>query len=195
MYPHLLSFLRTLGELTDEEAAIITQHSKLHTAKEDEVLLREGQQAKELFFICSGILKIVSVNEKGEDVVHFFLRPNQFCTILNSFTNGVPSNESIIAACDTQLVIFSKPALQEIYKLIPHFKLLVEGVTQKTLLEKLRIKNSYGGKDATERYQTFLQQQPDVAARVSLSDAASYLGVTQQSLSRIRKNMRRCTNR
>lgn len=190
MYPALFTFLRSFDNFAEDEAAIITQYTCLRPVKEGEVLLQEGRQANKLFFICSGVLKIVSVNERGEDVVHFFLKPGQFCTILNSFTNNVPSHESIVAACDAQLVVFDKAALQEIYKQLPRFKALVEGVTQKTLLEKLRLKNSFGGKDATERYQTFLQEQAEIATQVSLSDTASYLGVTLQSLSRIRKNIR-----
>jgi len=57
-------------------------------------------------------------------------------------------------------------------------------------LDKIQVRNSYLGEDASLRYRNFLLRQPDIALRVSLADIASYLGITQQSLSRIRKNMR-----
>jgi len=67
-------------------------------------------------------------------------------------------------------------------------KELVSDITQRALLEKINLRNSFLGDDAATRYQKFLAQQPEVALRVSLGSIASYLGITQQSLSRIRKN-------
>ena len=166
------------------------QHATQRHVKEGEVLLHEEHYAKELFFICSGVLKIVTTSDKGVDVVHFFLKQGQFCTILNSFNNNLPSHENILAACDATVVVFTKEALQNIYHRMPHFETVVEATLQKTLFDKIALKNSFGGKDATERYKTFLQLQGDIATQVSLSDAASYLGITLQSLSRIRRNVR-----
>ena len=73
---------------------------------------------------------------------------------------------------------------------MPYLKELINGITTQSLLEKINVRNSYLGEDAATRYRNFLMRQPDIALRVSLSDIASYLGITQQSLSRIRKNMR-----
>ncbi len=69
-------------------------------------------------------------------------------------------------------------------------KELITNITQQTLLEKIRVRNAYMGEDAATRYEKFLAKQPEIALRVPLGDVASYLGVTPQSLSRIRKNMR-----
>ena len=57
-------------------------------------------------------------------------------------------------------------------------------------MEKIATRNAYMGEDATTRYLKFIQRQPEIALRVPLSDVASYLGITQQSLSRIRRNIR-----
>jgi hypothetical protein len=77
-----------------------------------------------------------------------------------------------------------------LYETIPYFKALIDGITQQALYDKIQIRNAYMGEDATTRYQKFMVRQPDIALRVPLSDVASYLGITQQSLSRIRKNIR-----
>ncbi len=67
----------------------------LEKIKEGEVLLQEGKVANEMFFICNGILKIVSISDKGNEVIHFFLSENQFCTILKSFSENVISTDRI----------------------------------------------------------------------------------------------------
>jgi len=186
----VVDFLQLYKDITECDAAIISQQLEFRKVKEGEVLLQEGKLARELFFVCKGILKIVSFSEKGNPVTQFFMKEHRFCTILNSFNNGVPANESIIAACDAELIVLSKDKLLHLYHTIPYFKDLTTNIFQQGLLEKIKIRNSYMGEDATTRYQKFLSQQPDIALRVPLSDVASYLGITQQSLSRIRKNIR-----
>lgn len=185
-----IQFLRSNAGISVEEESFIMQHITLRQVKEGEVLLQEDHYARELFFICAGVLKIVSTSDKGVQVVHFFLKQGQFCTILNSFNNNQPAHEGIVAACDATLVVFIKEALQTICNHIPRFQTFIDNTTQKTLFDKIALKNNFGGKDATERYKTFLQLQGDIAAQVSLSDTASYLGITLQSLSRIRRNVR-----
>jgi hypothetical protein len=67
---------------------------------------------------------------------------------------------------------------------------LINQVTHQALLDKIAIRNAYLGQDSTTRYKTFMANQPEIASKVPLSDIASYLGITPQSLSRIRKNIR-----
>jgi CRP-like cAMP-binding protein len=57
-------------------------------------------------------------------------------------------------------------------------------------MRKIQLRNTYAGTDASARYQLFLELQPDISLRVPLNDIASYLGITPQSLSRIRRNIR-----
>jgi len=188
MFLPLIQFLRLFKDISPPDEELIVSHAKFRSVKEGDILLNEGQHARAFFFICNGVLKIVSYNEKGTPVIKFFLKENQFCTILNSFENEVPALESIVAACDTELIVFSRESLYDLYEAISYFKGLIAGITHQSLLDKIQIRNSYLGEDATTRYQKFLLRQPEIALRVSLSDVASYLGITQQSLSRIRKS-------
>jgi CRP-like cAMP-binding protein len=189
-YIPLFNFLKQFRAISEQDKDIISQNIQFRKVTEGEILLQEGKLAKELFFVCKGILKIVSISEKGNPVTLFFLKEHRFCTILKSLSNGVPANESIVAACDAELIVFPKDKLLQLYITIPYFKDLTDSIIQQGLLDKIQIRNSYMGEDATTRYQKFISQQPDVALRVPLSDVASYLGITQQSLSRIRKNIR-----
>jgi len=185
----LTTFLNLFRNITCDEEQIVaaTAHRRY---KEGDVLLKEGSIAKEMFFVVSGVLKITSVNEKGNDVTYFFLKENQFCTILKSFNGQVPAGESIVAACDVEVLAIGQDKLQDLYRQLPYMKELITQIIQQRLLDKIEIRNAYLGSDAATRYQLFIMREPDIALRVPLTDVASYLGITPQSLSRIRKNIR-----
>jgi CRP-like cAMP-binding protein len=185
-----INFLRLFKDIPSGDIKIIDEAISYRKALEGEVLFEEGQVCKEMFFICKGVLRIVSINEKGDKRAYFFLKENQFCSILNSFNNNMPANEGIEAACDAELVVLKKKKLLVLYTKLPYLKELITGITTQSLLDKIQVRNSYLGEDAATRYRNFLLRQPDIALRVSLGDIASHLGITQQSLSRIRRNMR-----
>ena len=185
----LVTFLQLFRNIASDETEIasITQQ---RIYKEGEVLLKEGNIAKELFFIVNGVLKITTLNDKGKDVTYFFVRENQFCTILKSFNSGKPGGENIVAACDAEVLAIHRSKLLALYRKLPYLKELIDQVIQQRLIDKIEIRNLYLGCDAASRYRLFIMREPDIALRVSLSDIASYLGITPQSLSRIRKNTR-----
>lgn len=190
MHTQLIDFLRLFKDIPAEDAGMITQQLDLRSVKEGDVLLSHGGIAREMFFISKGILKIVSINEKGDEIVQFFLKENRFCTILHSFHYNETTPESIVAACDSELIVLPREGLLYLNNAIPYFKPLIDGITQQALMDKIKVQMDYRGEDATIRYKKFMINQPDIALRVPLSDVASYLGITQQSLSRIRRNFK-----
>jgi len=185
----LISYLQLFGTISAEDQEMIEAATHFRIVKEGEILAGLGEVCREMFFICKGVLRIVKENEKGNEVTHFFLKENQFCTILHSFTNEVPTEESIRAACDAEVLIFRRNTLYALYQQLPGLKIIMDEIIQKALLEKVQIRNAYLGEDSTTRYKQFVMRQPDIAMRVPLTDVASYLGITPQSLSRIRKNI------
>jgi CRP-like cAMP-binding protein len=151
--------------------------------------LYSGRTFKHPFFICHGVLRIRKTNEEGRISIHFFLKENQFCTILDSFNNEVIAEESIEAASPSEVLVISKTKLFELYDAVPYLKSLIDEINNQRLLEKLKTRNAYLGLDSTARHRLFLNSQADIALKVSPTDIASYLGITLQSLSRIRKDL------
>lgn len=190
MFAPLFNYLSSFQPIPPADQALISRYIHSRSVQEGGLLLQEGRLAREMFFVCQGILKIVSVNGKGNEVTQFFVNENHFCTILNSFNNEVPANESIKAACPADLIVFPREGLWEIYRQLPYFQTLIHHITQQTLLAKIAVRNAYMGEDAATRYQHFMERQRDIALRVSLTDIAAYLGITPQSLSRIRRQLR-----
>jgi CRP-like cAMP-binding protein len=186
----LTSYLQLFRHFSEDEERSIEAAFVSKQFKEGDSLFESGKVCREMFFICKGILRIMATNEKGNEVTHFFLKENQFCTILNSFNNLIPAEESIVAACDAEVMVISKGKLEQLYVELPFLKELITQITQQALLDKIQIRNSYLGQDSSTRYQLFMMRQPEIALRVPLSEIASYLGITPQSLSRIRRNVK-----
>ncbi|HWK06993.1 MAG TPA: Crp/Fnr family transcriptional regulator [Puia sp.] len=190
MVSPLITFLQLYRPITAEDQALIASYFEPRAFKEGDTLFRGGKICQELFFICNGVLRIIVTNERGIDVTHFFIKENQLCTILHSFNNQVPANESIQAACDAEVLAITRSKLLDLYRQLPYMKELIDLITQQRLLAKIQTRNAYLGEDSASRYKLFMMQEPDIASRVPLKDIASYLGITPQSLSRIRKNIR-----
>jgi len=184
----LINFLQLFQPIPEPHQEIIASIFEPRSFKEGDYLFRGGKICNELFFVCRGILRIVVINEKGVEVTHFFVKENHLCTILSSFNNQTAADESIQAASDTAALAITRTRLLALYKELPYMKELIDRITQQRLLDKIRTRNAYLGQDSAARYKLFLEQEPDIASRVPLKDIASYLGITPQSLSRIRKN-------
>ncbi|KRD12454.1 hypothetical protein ASE21_00645 [Flavobacterium sp. Root901] len=182
------NYLDVFQKITFEDKNTIEQYLEYKTVKEGEVLIQHNKIADQIFFVCKGVLKIVSINDKGNDNIHFFFSENHFCTILKSFTEKILSNDSVIAACDAEVIVLQRNKLDALIEHLPYFKTMLDTIFQNALLNKVELRNFYLGTDATSRYQKFIERQPEIASRVSQTDIASYLGIAKQSLSRIKKN-------
>jgi CRP/FNR family transcriptional regulator, anaerobic regulatory protein len=185
----LIDFLRLYRTITKKDQVLIEDAFACKSYKDGEFLTKPGRIVKQLFFICRGVLRIRKTNEAGRASIHFFLKENQFCTILDSFNKEVIAEESIEAAAAAEVLVISKIHLVELYRNLPWLKSLIDEINQQRLLEKIKTRNAYLGLDSAARYRLFLNNQADIALRVSQTDIASYLGITPQSLSRIRKDL------
>ncbi|MBB5638278.1 CRP-like cAMP-binding protein [Pedobacter cryoconitis] len=188
MQAQLISFLTSYHPITQSDAQLISLVAEKKNFSKGSTLSEAGKVCRELFFICSGILRIFRSNENGNEVTHVFLGENRFCTVLQSFNEKTISLEAIQACTDTEVLVVSYSDLHKLYTQIPYLEALIHQIHQQSLLDKIQLQNAYRGYDSSERYELFLKRQPEIALYVSQSDIASYLGITPQSLSRIRKN-------
>ncbi|WP_158569238.1 Crp/Fnr family transcriptional regulator [Chitinophaga silvisoli] len=157
--------------------------------KEGAIIFAPGGICRHLYYINQGVVRIMSVSDKGEDITHYFLKENYFCTILGSFLEQTIALEGIQAATDVEVLVIGKDEFNQLMLEDAAFKKTFDLYTTQGLLQKIRFKNMLHGHNASTRYRLFLERLPDIAARVQLGYIASYLGITLQSLSRIRRNL------
>ena len=88
MANQLISYLEFFRPINDDDKSLIVKAFETRSFTEGDYLFYPDHICKELFFVCKGILRIIVQNEKGNEVTHYFLKENQFCTILKSFNSG-----------------------------------------------------------------------------------------------------------
>jgi CRP-like cAMP-binding protein len=115
---------------------------------------------------------------------------NNFISDHQNFEAGMVATEYVQAVTDCRLLVFSKQDWDDLLNTIVGWDAIVSKIVQKCLVEKIDRRSPLVSEDATSRYLSFINKFPSLVNRVPLSYIASYLGITQQSLSRIRKNIR-----
>jgi len=183
----LIEYLSSFHPLTEEDGKDIVSFFHRRSLGEGDFLFKGNKVCKELFFVVSGVVRIISTNHKGDEVTYFFIGPGQICTILDSFLYETITDNAIQVSSDAEVLVIDIQNFNALWNKLPFFSGIIDRINQKRLLEKVKLKNAYSGLDATERYQQFLKLQADVAYQVPLNHIATYLNVTPQSLSRIRK--------
>lgn len=155
--------------------------------KKGEVLLKEGDVCKHVYLIYKGSLRFFYIDEKGNDITHWFGFEGDSITEVNSFYGQVPSSFYMETIEDCELLVFSLKSIQLLSAKYPEFNKIEKMVYRKTIIEMGQKIIDLQFRDARTRYDNLLKKQDDILQRVPLGHIASYLGITQQSLSRIRR--------
>ena len=141
----------------------------------------------QMVFVNKGIIRRFYVNNKGIDTTTDFLFESEFITTFHSLSNNNANSFLMQAIVPSQLMVISKYDLEFLYIHIPSFKKIVKDIAEEqTKVVGQRIK-SYLSVSSEERYKLLLIENPTLLKNVPLKYIASYLGITIQHLSRIRK--------
>ena len=186
---NLINYLSQFGQLNQQQIDLVKSKAKIVVLKKDEYFSEVGKIPKRVAFIDIGILRVGYYNSKGEDITKYFLDENNFAVDLNSFIQKIPSSEYVQAVTACSLLTFSTEALTALSTTIIVWDSIINQITAKALTEKVNKISPMLSEDATTRYLNFLERYPNFANRIPLSHLASYLGITQSSLSRIRKSL------
>ncbi len=186
----LMNYILQFGQLNQQQIDLVKSKAVLKTLKKDSYYQEAGKIPREIIFLTKGIFRICYYDNKGNDITKYFMDENRFVADINCYNQGIPSTEYIQAVTDCEYLAFSKSAMDELSMTIIGWDLIVSKITAKGLADKLMRISTMLVEDGTERYVNFLENFPGLANRIPLSQLASYLGITQSSLSRIRKNMR-----
>ncbi len=157
--------------------------------KKHEFLLNEGEIAKNTFFTVRGCLRMYTVDNKGKEHIMQFAPENWWLGDMESSSKNIPSVYFIDALEDSDLLVMDIVNWEKSMKEIPQLALLFQRLMQnrQTATQK-RIIFSMSA-SAEERYLDFMKTYPSLAQRIPQHMIASYLGITPESLSRIRKQV------
>lgn len=186
----LINYVLQFGNLNKQQIELLSQKAKESKLQKGEYFSEAGKIARQVGFMLEGVIRFCYYNNTGDEITSYFMDENNFFVDLNSFDNKIPSTGYVQAVTDCKLIVFSQQDWQELSNTIVGWDKIVQKIISKAMLEKIDKINPLVTLDATTRYETFLKKYPNLANRIPLAYLASYLGITQQSLSRIRKNIR-----
>ena len=184
-----IEYILQFGNLNKQQTDLITSKATVLELRKDDYYWEAGKTVKQIGFITDGVLRVYYYTKNGEENTRYFVDENHLIPDgPDTDGNYIPS-EYLQAIMDCKLVVFSKKNWQDISETIIGWDNIVQKILSKHHREKLERRSELVSQDATTRYLNFLEKFPSLANRVPLSFIASYLGITQSSLSRIRKNI------
>lgn len=145
--------------------------------------------ANEIAFIKEGILRIYSADDLGNEATKYFIRKNQFFVDLESYYAAKPATDACQAVTQTHLLTIKKSVIEKLSIEIPNLFIFIKSISEASLLNKLKDNDFLNFGDATTKYREFVNRYPELAQQVPQQYIASYLKITPQSLSRIRKQL------
>lgn len=186
----LFDFILRFGNLNQQQMDFIAGKATEINFSKEEYFSEAGKVAKQVGFVVHGILRVCYYNNKSEEITKYFIEENNLVVDLESFDNQICSSAYVQAVTDCNLVVFERKDWLELLQTIVGFDAIVHKIIARALMQKVERRSPLVTEDATTRYLKFLEIYPTAVNRIPLSYVASYLGVTQSSLSRIRKNIR-----
>ncbi len=189
MYEPILNNFTKDVALNEDERALLLERLELKEYKKKDKILLAGTIAKELNFVVEGCLRIYHVDETGKEHSVSFFPEGWWATDLESFYSKTPSFYAIDALEDSKIITLGHNKIEELYDLSPKFERFFRILTQKGYIIYQRRMTSALFQSAETRYRNFQNLFPSLENRISKKLIASYLGITPEFLSLLRKNV------
>ncbi len=189
MFEVLFSKVEEKIKLSDVEKDICKSLFSPKKLRKRQYILQQDDVCKNLIFVEKGILRSYSVDNKGNEHILQFAPEGWWISDVYSFLTGEAAVYNIEAIEDSELLLISKSSLDELYERVPKFERYFRLLSQANMVATHRRLTASLSDSADEKYLRLLSAYPNIVARVPQHMIASYLGITPETLSRVRKRI------
>jgi CRP-like cAMP-binding protein len=189
MYERLFQKFDEKLQLTEEEKELIKTFFLPKKLRKRQYLLQEGDVCKYVAFVEKGMLRSYSVDEKGVEHIIQFAFEGWWISDQYAFLTGEPSQYNIDALEDCELLLLSRVAEEQMLEKVPKMERFFRLLLQNSMIAMQRRLVSSLSRSAEERYHELVYSCPTIPQRVPQHMMASFLGITPETLSRIRKQV------
>lgn len=186
MFENFETYITSHVDLTKDELKQIRSLSTVKKLRRRQLLLHEGEICRHKIFVSKGLLRTYRLKDDGAEYIMRFASENCWSIDHESYNNQTPTKYNIEALEDSEVILWTQKNTDEMLASIPAFKSFSEKIKANSLdasQNRILMNISY---TAEEKYQEFINSFPDIFRRVPLHMVASYLGVSRETLSRIR---------
>ena len=181
----LFNYFKKFNALSTEAKNAVSEICKVVTVKKNIDLQPIGHTCKTIYFINKGIARIYYFID-GNDITESFAFENNIIARVESLFTGKPSRKAIQILEDAEIIAINSTKLFNLYDKYPEIERLFRLIFESAYVGTVDRIEGIQFHSAEERYNALMKEAPDVIKRVPLKYIASYLGITQVSLSRIR---------
>ncbi|MCI1778856.1 MAG: Crp/Fnr family transcriptional regulator [Bacteroidales bacterium] len=190
MTESLHKYINSFIQLSKEEIEVIEEISVCKKIKKNELIAENGKVCRKVLFAGEGYFRFFHIDSRGNEITSDFYFAPSFITSYTSFITGVPSFVNVQAMHDMDVLEFSKEDLYDLYDKYPKFERVGRLIAEKVAINSEEHLFLLLNQTAQTRYQRLLEQNPQYVNTIPLQYIASYLGITQETLSRMRKSIK-----
>jgi CRP-like cAMP-binding protein len=186
MFDIFRKYLADKITLTDQEFELIESVMAFKKLRRRQYFLQEGDICHFSAFVCKGLLRNYYVDNKGQEYIMQFAPEKYWTSDRESMDSGMPSKYNIEAIEDSEILLLKKEDFEMLRKTIPAFNDFVNETLKKNVMVLQERIHANISLSVQEKYSNFISKYPSINNRVPLHMVASYLGVSAETLSRVR---------
>jgi CRP-like cAMP-binding protein len=186
MFDTFRKYLQDKIALTDRDYDLIESVSLFKKFRKRQYLLQAGDVCRFNAFVLKGFLRLYYLDDKGHEHIIQFAPENYWTGDRESMDSGLPSKYDIDAIEDSEILLLKKEDFDMLRKTVPAFNEFVNDTLKKNVVVLQERIHASISLSADEKYSSFISKYPSISNRVPLHMVASYLGVSAETLSRVR---------
>lgn len=193
MFEKFIESVSKLGKLENSDISYLRDFSRIQRYKKGETILSAGEVARSIYFVLDGCIRLF-YNVDGKDKTAYFYHEGSFIWACKSLNHNIPTQKNYEAIEDSIVVKIDKFALLKLMKSSSNFELITWKGKEQELITYQQLLAHFITLSPEERFMKLLETNKTLFQRVPQQYIASYLGVSAESLSRIKKRVYRKQN-
>ncbi|HEV8513303.1 MAG TPA: cyclic nucleotide-binding domain-containing protein [Cyclobacteriaceae bacterium] len=188
-YTQLKKYLKDNTSLSEDDLEKVASLFKYKKVKRNTMLEKEGQVCKHFYFVAKGCLRLYEIDKKGKEVIGKFALEDSIISAITSFITQKKSLDFLSAHEPSELLIINRDDFYKACQTFPEFSILYHKFMEFAFIHSQMRVYIFLGMEGIDRLKWVLEHEPNLLTRISSKSVASYLGMTNSTLSRLKAKL------